>query len=397
MVLLLLAAGGPAKAAELLGLTAPVANGGDTAKIVVFDTALGIPTVLADTGLGTFSPGPSANSIFGPNALAYDPPRGRALFATVPNDGSAPMLYGQVIDPVTGPPMLLGPLADGVVPTNATFYANLYWYIDSGTDDLRSVSFELDGSMDMDVKVTDLGMGDLSFGDCSVDQATGEMFCSADNSTKAAGETVIFRVDLDDTPPIYEELLVTTDAILQLAHGGEGTLFGHNGVEDSLYYISLIAPIGARAKVLDPADGISGLGFMGFTDFSTFNPLCECERDPLERVCNCDGGLIRLLLEFTGDPMTLVMIQADGQGQDILFGPATIDTGFEIELLGELNKGRIHNGLNLFEGGVQTGFLHTSCSDPVGPGVSSANFLVLEATNKFDEEVVCEGPPLNDN
>ena len=92
VVLLLLAAGAPAKAAEILGLTAPVPNGGETSKIVIFNTALGVPTVLADTGLETFSPGPSANSIFGPNALAYDHTTGTALYATVPND-PAPSPY----------------------------------------------------------------------------------------------------------------------------------------------------------------------------------------------------------------------------------------------------------------------------------------------------------------
>ena len=86
-VCLLLAAGAPAKAAEILGLTAPVPNGGDTSKIVRFNTALGIPTVLADTGLETTSAdaADNLNDEEGPNALAYDHTTGTAYYATTPS------------------------------------------------------------------------------------------------------------------------------------------------------------------------------------------------------------------------------------------------------------------------------------------------------------------------
>ena len=283
VVLLLLAAGGPAKAADVLGLTTPVPDGGDTSKIIKFNTALGTPTTLADTGLTTDSTDAAGNlnDEEGPNALAYDPTRGTAYYATTPSPlaiaaGVFPILYSQVIDPVAGPAISLGPLV-GTSPHNATFYENNYYYIDAGTDDLRKVSFTAGGAPITDVKIADLlaGADSLTFGDCSADPS-GLMFCSADSTAEAPGDTVIFSADLTLATPVYTPRVVVTDDILQLAHGGEGTLYGHNGVDNDLFYINLrgtAVPLGTRHLTLP--DGISGFPD-GFTDFSTFNPLCDC-------------------------------------------------------------------------------------------------------------------------
>ena len=232
----------------------------------------------------------------------------------------------------------------------------------------------------------------FTFGDCSADPS-GKMFCSAVTSGSGStplhtAGTVLFSVDLNLAMPVYTQHLPlptgvpSAAAILQLAHGGDGTLYGHDGAEDSLYYISLVPEsIGTRTKVLDPAAGVSGT-FRALTDFSTFNPLCECECE------ECDGGLIELTLQFTGSATTAVIIQAAGQGSAILFN-ADVDPFDTITLVGMLPNGRLENGLNVFENkdindlpNAEDAFFHTSCSLPVSaPGVTDGNFLVLDAIN----------------
>ena len=272
VVCMLFAVGGPAKAAKLLGLTAPPSGdpGTVTSKLVVFDTALGTFTELADTGLvrSTVS---APNGLAGPNGLAYDPVTGKAYFASVPTNGSSPMLYSVVVDPTPGSVTSIGTLT-GSKATNATFYKGEYWYIDAGTDDLRAVSFTAGGAVAADTVVTDLlaNAASLGFGDCSVNADDGLMLCSADRSDKPT-KTVMFSADLDDTPPVYKEEVEEVDAILQLAYGGEGTLFGHNGAENSLYYVSVVpSSFGVRGKVLDTIAGGP------FTDLSSFSPLRPC-------------------------------------------------------------------------------------------------------------------------
>ena len=182
-----------------------------------------------------------------------------------------------VIDPLpVGPVLTFGDPLIGSRPTDATFYDGKYWYINATTDDLYS--FDVSGGGDLFVGSLLADSGSFGFGDCSVDE-DGVMICSGDRSD-VPGMTVIFSVDLEAPLPNYTQHLAVDDAILQLAFGGEGTLFGHNGAENSLYYVSVVsASFGERGKVLDTLE----LG--PFTDLSSFNELCDCSRGP-----DCPAG-----------------------------------------------------------------------------------------------------------
>ena len=100
-VCLFLAAGGPAEAAELLGIHASdVDDLMDTSTIMLIDTALGTAIEVADTGLSRVAEGTddsAVNGLPGPNGLAYDTDSGKAYFASFPNsDGGSPILYSVV-------------------------------------------------------------------------------------------------------------------------------------------------------------------------------------------------------------------------------------------------------------------------------------------------------------
>ena len=309
VICLSFAVGGPAKAAKLLGLTAPPSGdpGTETSKLIVFDTALGTSIELADTGL-VRSTAPAPNGLAGPNGLAYDVATGTAYFASVPTNGDLATLYAVVISPSPGSVTSIGTLT-GSKPTNATFYDGKYWYIEAATDDLHAVSF-IGGLVDMDTSVADLlaNAASLGFGDCSVNRATGVMLCSADRSDEP-GMTVMFSADLDDAVPSYTQHVLEDDAILQLAFGGEGTLFGHNGVENSLYYVSVIASsFGVRGKVLDSLAEAGG----AFTDLSSFNPL---------RACNC------VFLVIDERSIDNGVDYLDSAGMTVKFTDADVDDG----------------------------------------------------------------------
>ena len=77
----------------------------------------------------------------------------------------------------------------------------------------------------------------------------------------------------------------STTLVLQLAFGGDGTLFGQTGApagEQDLYYISLVpATLGERGRVLEDFSGGP------YFDMSDFNPLCECTAS---FICHFDVG-----------------------------------------------------------------------------------------------------------
>ena len=267
---LLLGAGSPANAAKLLGLDFAVIDTADTANIILFDTATGTSISLGDTGLTRCSddhtcvfPGLSPNGEFGPNGIAYNEVTGVAYYAAIPNFGGTRTLWSMAIDPQPpGPPESLGRL-DGT-PRSATFFDGLYWYVADGTLALHAVSFTAGGSLLADTLVGVLpllsaGATGLEFGDVSVDEV-GLLYGSADIVGGVDdGKVLLFTVDLNGPDPVstYMELSIDTDPKMQLAFGGDGTLFGHTS-DGTL-----------RVVLFDSGP---------FTDLASFNSLCDCPR-----------------------------------------------------------------------------------------------------------------------
>ena len=321
-VCLFLAAGGTAEAAELLGIHASDDDDtGDTSTILLIDTALGTSIELADTGLSRVAEGTDSdavNGLPGPNGLAYDIGSGKAYFASAPNSGGGPLiLYSVVVSPPDGlPPVNLG-TPTGTRLFDAAFFDGKYWYIDANTDDLRSISFAPDGTIASDVVEADLLAGSefdgdtFGFGDIAIQDST---LYGAGRRKPGGGvgdPIVFFTVDLSSLPN-YTEHQTDDPATppLQLAFGGEGTLFGQTGAltgEQDLYYVSLVpATLGERGKVLTDFSGGP------YTDMSDFNPLCDCDQGFVllildERSIDNDGEY----LDSNGDLKEFTEAQVD--------------------------------------------------------------------------------------
>ena len=286
-VCLFLAVVGTAEAAELLGIHGSEENktsGADsTSTIMLIDTALGTAIEVADTGLSRVDEGTDSsavNGLPGPNGLAFDTDSGKAYFASFPNSGGgSPMLYSVVVDPPGGTPVIVG-TPSGARLFDAAFFDGKYWYIDAGTDDLRSISFDpTTGMLASDVLEAELLTGGFAghtfgFGDIAIQDGT-LYGAGRRNPGAPGGPIVFFSVDLSSLPNYTEHQTDDPATLpLQLAFGGEGTLFGQTGAltdppEQDLYYVSLVpGTLGERGKVLtDFAGG-------PYTDMSAFNPLC---------------------------------------------------------------------------------------------------------------------------
>ncbi len=377
-VWLLVGAGSPAEAAKVLGLDfARPLDSADTSKIMIIDTATGTSVPVGDTGL-TSSSTDGPNGVFGPNGLAYDTATGTAYYAAIPNAGATRTLYSMVIDPPPAEaPRLLGPLVGTAF--NATFFDGQYWYVDSGKDDLRAVSFKADGTIDLDADKGDLkgNTAALGFGDISVSK-DGLLYGSADLiGGPNSGEVVFFTVDLTAPDPVatYTELVIAPDSAqdqkLQLAFGGEGTLFGYasgNGNQNLLFYVSVVpGQMGGRAMVLREIHGGP------FTDVSTFSPLCACPQ-----ACGpCDGGVVDLRLANNGPSGFIEVRQSNG---DVVFGDV-VEHGASFSFEGTGDHGKLGSWIKVDVGGEETK-IHTSCSEPIGPGSTFGNFDVIAGTSK---------------
>ena len=244
--------------------------------------------MVADTGLSRVAEctdSSAVNGPAGPNGLAYDTDKGIAYFASFPNSGGgSPILYSVVVDPPGGIPVPLGSPA-GERLFDAAFFEGKYWYIDASTDDLRSISFLGGGGIasdDLEAELLAGGAFDgdtFAFGDIAIQDGIlyGAGRRNLGGVPGPGGPIIFFTVDLSSLPNYTEHLTDDPATLpLQLAFGGEGTLFGQTGAltdppEQDLYYVSLVpATLGERGKVLtDFAGG-------PYTDMSAYNPLCPC-------------------------------------------------------------------------------------------------------------------------
>ena len=275
---------------------------------------------------------------------------------------------------------MLGPLVGTTF--NATFFDGQYWYIDDRTDDLHAVSFNADGSIDMDNPKGDLkgNTTGFLFGDISVNKE-GLLYGSADlMGGPNDGEVILFTIDLTNPDPAstYTELAIAPDSVqdqkLQLAFGGEGTLFGYaigssgTGDQNLLFYVSVVpGQLGGRAMVLTEIQGGP------FTDVSTFSPLCACPRACGE----CDGGVVDLRLANNGPSGFIEVRQKNG---DVVFADF-VEHGVSFSFEGTGDHGKFGSWTKVDVGGEETK-IHTSCSKPIGPGSTFGNFDVIAGTSK---------------
>ena len=181
----------------------------------------------------------------------------------------------------------------GALPHDAAFSDGKYWYINAQTDDLRSISFNPGGTIASDDFVADLlgNAGVLGFGDIAIKDG----ILYGDGLSTATNRIVFFTVDLSAPTTSYTEHQdddPATTKVLQLAFGGEGTLFGQTGAltgEQDLYYVSLVpATLGERGLVLTDFSGGP------YTDMSSFNPLCACIPSLLCHIAQSGEGQFEL-------------------------------------------------------------------------------------------------------
>jgi len=234
---------------------------------------------------------PGANSA-SPNGLAFDAENGRIYYVDY-NLGTTPdTLY--FWDGITQ--HVAGQIAQGTVAC-ADFYDGKYYYIPSGTDDLRAISFNPDGTIATDVKIDDISdnvhswnfNGDIAVRDgmvygwglCGVSGHGYEFF------TYDLGSGIFWFVK-----PSYQQSL-------QLAFGSDGVLYGHRAGTGGYFYaidtsdasVTLVEPTPDPAnQYTDIASGtnITGVNFLNARNAS----ICGYKVEDVNLNKNIDDSVV---------------------------------------------------------------------------------------------------------
>ena len=108
-----------------------------------------------------------------------------------------------------------------------------------------------------------------------------------------------------------------------------------------------------------------------------------CPVDP-NACAECKGGVTSMVLRYLGETEGSVEI-VDRQGVT-LAGPQILSNGEDISISngGASNLGKY---IYVYVDGVEDTNIHTSCSQPVGPGTEFGSFQVREATSKYNGNI----------
>ena len=151
------------------------------------------------------------------------------LHGTVPHQGSAASkLYFNDLSPFPGSETFAGDLLGHVA--GATIFDGYYWYIDDSTDDLKRVSLDSNGLVVSETKIADIAGNTkaFNFGDF-VFNGTGLLIGSGQDNT---GD-LFFTYDVVNN--IFSS--ISRNAVLQLALGIDGVLYGQDASNGRVYSI----------------------------------------------------------------------------------------------------------------------------------------------------------------
>lgn len=214
----------------------------DNGAVDQYDPITGAVTTLIDV-----TPPVPDTSPSGPNGLAYDEVTHRLYYAeyTDSNGDGKSNLYFTDLDDSTLSATFAGQLPDaGNSPnrgvSDADIYNGVYYYINHGTDDLRAVTFNVDGTIANIATPIDVSGnthawtfdGDIAIWD-------GVIYGWGRCVTHARYE--FFTLNVDGTGLAIRDNTLTTSVgsvALQLAFASDGTLYGHNYGTGATYEIT---------------------------------------------------------------------------------------------------------------------------------------------------------------
>ena len=112
---------------------------------------------------------------------------------------------------------------------------------------------------------------------------------------------------------------------------------------------------------------------------------------PLPVECGeCDGKVTELTLLYTG--VITAFIEVEQKKEGIIF-EGMIDPGETFTFVGQDDKGTMGPWIKLYVDGVLNTTIHTSCSEPIGPGLVSGDFEVIEGYSRNGGRLCPLTPP----
>ena len=117
--------------------------------------------------------------------------------------------------------------------------------------------------------------------------------------------------------------------------------------------------------------------------------------EPVEEECaECEGKVTQLTLRYNGGDAAEIKVEQKGKDGGVVFNDV-VQPGEEFTFSGMDKKGTLGTEISIYVDGILNTRIHTSCSQPIGPGLVSGDFEVIEGYSR-NGGLLCPIPPVED-
>ena len=108
--------------------------------------------------------------------------------------------------------------------------------------------------------------------------------------------------------------------------------------------------------------------------------LCPVEDEPPSSECDCEGKVVQLTLKYLGvSPAQVDVLQKDG----VSVFSGVVGAGQQFSIVGQDKLGTLGTEIYLHVDGAEPPVnIHTSCSQPIGPGLVKGDFEVVDGYSR---------------
>ena len=105
----------------------------------------------------------------------------------------------------------------------------------------------------------------------------------------------------------------------------------------------------------------------------------------------CDGKVTELTLQYLGSVSgATVTVEQKKPGMTVFSG--TVNPGETFSFIGKDGNGTLSTEISVYVNGVLNAEFHTSCSQPIGPGTTQGDFVVVDGASLSGGSLSCQPP-----
>ncbi|WJJ95538.1 DUF7467 domain-containing protein [Algibacter luteus] len=212
-------------------------------------------------------------------------------------------------------------------------------------------------------------------------------------------ETATIRVETkkegeNGSKVVFEGTVAAGDTFSFVGNDKKGTLGTEikifvNGKENTKIHTSCSQPIGP-GLVSGDFEVISGSSREG-------GNLCPVDSTPGGDCDECEGKVTNLELQYNGDEPANIVVKTKKEGENgskVVF-EGNVTPGETFSFVGNDKKGTLGTEIKIYVNGNENTKIHTSCSQPIGPGLISGDFEVISGSSREGGELCPVDTPPN--